>query len=253
MADVDAFEEQIRFLRDKLELPTETWIDIWQEAHDKAFVVAGAMDADLLADLHRAVGDAIEDGASLEDFQAQFDAIAAKHGWLAEESDAYRAWRARVIYETNLRTSYAAGRWKYLQSMKERMPYWIYRHSDDVAHPRPAHLAIDGLVLPADDSFWSSAYPPNGWGCKCFVEGASRQYLDLHGIEVDTAPADWKADTGWGYAPGASVAEQMAEAVDQKAAQLPPELRKSWLESLLSGISEAFSAVVSVARKWLGW
>ena len=57
------FAEQIEFFRQKLNLPTEHWDDIMRETHDRAFVVAGAMKADLLDDagrprleLHRRVG-----------------------------------------------------------------------------------------------------------------------------------------------------------------------------------------------------
>ena len=42
------FEEQIDFFRRKLNLPSETWRDIQRAAHDRAFMVAGAMKADRL-------------------------------------------------------------------------------------------------------------------------------------------------------------------------------------------------------------
>ena len=45
------FQEQIDFLRRKLNLPSESWRDIQSAAHDRAFVVAGATKADLLHDL----------------------------------------------------------------------------------------------------------------------------------------------------------------------------------------------------------
>lgn len=49
------FAEQIAFFRRKLNVPTERWDDLWQAAHDRAFVVAGAAKADLLEDLRGAV------------------------------------------------------------------------------------------------------------------------------------------------------------------------------------------------------
>ena len=87
MADTDPisgarqqFQEQIDFFRRKLNLPTKTWRDIQLAAHDRAFVVAGAMKADLLNDLRKAVGQAVE-GGSFGAFRKQFDEIVAKHGW----------------------------------------------------------------------------------------------------------------------------------------------------------------------------
>ena len=57
-----AFTEQIEFFRGKLNLTTLAWTDIWQEAHDRAFVVAGAARDDLVEDLRAAVDTAIADG-----------------------------------------------------------------------------------------------------------------------------------------------------------------------------------------------
>ena len=109
------FDEQIQFFRDKLELPSKRWSDIYTREHDFAFVVAGATKGALLTDLRQAVQRAIEDGTTLEQFRRDFDAIVRRRGWTGwtgEGSKAGRAWRTRVIYETNLRTSYAAGRYQ---------------------------------------------------------------------------------------------------------------------------------------------
>lgn len=107
------FQEQIDYLVQKLRLPTERWDDIQRSAHDRAFVVAGAAKADLLKDLHDAVVQRATDGKGLKAFQKDFKAIVAKHGWTGwtgEGTKAGEAWRTRVIYQTNLMTSYAAGR-----------------------------------------------------------------------------------------------------------------------------------------------
>lgn len=34
---------------------------------------------------------------------------------------------------------------------------------------REEHAALNGTTLPADDPFWRSYYPPNGWMCRCNV------------------------------------------------------------------------------------
>ncbi|MCF6267624.1 MAG: hypothetical protein L3J57_13925, partial [Desulfuromusa sp.] len=87
-------------------------------------------------------------------------------------------------------------------------PYLEYRHGDSL-QPRPLHLAWDGLVLPADDPWWQTHYPPNGWGCKCKVFSASQRDLERAGKSVpDTAPtieidpkteAPLGIDKGWAY------------------------------------------------------
>ena len=176
------FAEQIAFFRRKLNLPTESWTDIYKSEHDWAFVVAGANRDALLADLRAAVERAIEDGVSLEKFRKDFDAIVQKHGW---DYRGGRNWRSRVIYETNVNTSYAAGRFEQLQAA----PYWQYVHADWVTHPRHQHLAWNGLVLARDDPFWQTHFPPNGWGCQCSVRGLwSRDLKRLGKDGPDAAP-----------------------------------------------------------------
>ena len=51
------FAEQVAFFRGKLGnlVPTATWRDLWKSQHDRAFMVAGAAKADLLADLESAL------------------------------------------------------------------------------------------------------------------------------------------------------------------------------------------------------
>lgn len=259
------FAEQIEFLRRKLNLPTERWDDIWESAHDRAFVVAGAMDADLIADLRAAVERAVTDGTTLDTFRADFDALVQKNGWTGwtgeGSADGY-AWRTRVIYETNLRSSYAAGRYVQLQAVKDQRPYWRYRHNDTVRHPRREHQAWDGLVLSADDPWWSTHYPPNGWGCQCYVESLASRDLERLGLSGPDAapdsPIDPKTgapagiDKGWGYAPGASVADDFESFVASKATALPPDLSAQWLSSLMDGaktaaLSELIASLIAQA------
>ena len=168
------FAEQADFFRQKLNLPTERWDDIRNEAHDRAFVVAGAAKADLLNDLRSAVDSAIAEGKSIQWFRKEFDNIVAKNGWqgwTGEGTKAGRDWRTRVIYQTNLSASYAAGRYRQLTDpdlLKSR-PFWKYVHNDTVRNPRPLHQSWSGTVLRYDDPFWETHFPPNGWGCRCRI------------------------------------------------------------------------------------
>jgi hypothetical protein len=128
----------------------------------------------LLNDLHGAVKTAINDGKTLKWFQGQFDTIVKKHGWTGwtgEGTDAGVAWRTKVIYQTNLSTSYTAGRWAQFNDpdlLKVR-PYWKYIHNDAQAHPRELHQSWNGTVLPHDHPWWTTHFCPNGWGCRCRI------------------------------------------------------------------------------------
>lgn len=161
------FAEQVAALRLRFGdlRPTARWDDLVGSEHDRAFMVAGAVKADLLADLAAAVDRAVSEGTTLDQFQRDFRQIVERHGWhgwTGEGTKKGEAWRTRVIYRTNVATSYAAGRMAQLR--QAGFPLWVYKHSG-AEHPRLDHLSWDGLVLPSDHPFWATHYPPNGWGC----------------------------------------------------------------------------------------
>ena len=230
------FREQIAFFLGKLNVPTRAWTDIWRDAHDTSFMVAGAYKADLIADFREAVRKGIEDGTTIQTFRKDFDTIVAKHGWSYKGA---RGWRTRVIYETNIRTSYQAGRYAQLTDpdLLQSRPFWRYKHSDSVRFPRPQHLAWDDLVLRHDDPWWQAHFPPNGWGCKCTVYAESDRTLRKLGkpgpdsappVEYETKTVGTRGpsprtvsvpkgiDPGWDYAPGRTVAERVREQIRQR-------------------------------------
>ena len=245
------FPEQLAFFRRKLNLPTAAWDDIWQEAHDRAFVVAGAMKADLVADLRAAVDRAISDGATLEDFRRDFRATVARHGWTGwtgEGTQGGEAWRTRVIYQTNLATSYAAGRWRQLThpALLAARPFWRYVHNDSVLHPRPHHQAWGDmrLTLRHDHPFWRTHFPPNGWGCRCRVQAVTGPKAG----DATEPPAGWAEpdaktgappgiDRGWAYAPGASAARPLLELVDAKLLRLEAPIGAALWQALAPALA----------------
>lgn len=178
------FSEQIEFFRRKLDLPTNNWTDIYTKEHDWAFVVAGANRDDILTAFRQAVDKAIAGGSTIADFRKDFDKIVEATGW---QYNGGRNWRSRVIYETNLRQSYNAGREAQIQLEKKFRPYKRYNHNDST-HPRPQHQAWDGIILPVDDPWWDSHSPANGWGCKCSVETLADRDLKREGLSVGKAP-----------------------------------------------------------------
>ena len=218
------FADQIAFFRRKRGVLTESYLDVWETQHDTSVMVAGANRDDLLGDLREAIRKAIDSGNTLEDFRRDFDRIVSTYGW---DYKGGRNWRSRVIYETNLRQSYNAGRWAQLQRLKKVRPWWRYRHSDAVERPRPEHVAWDGLILHCDDPWWLTHFPANGWGCQCYVEALSdRDLRRLGKTGPDKAPpinmgpvmvglrspggprmvmTPAGVDPGFGYAPGASL------------------------------------------------
>jgi len=250
------FAEQLIAFRLRLKnlVPTARWDDIRLSAHDRGFMVAGAAKADLLADLGAAVERAIAEGTGLEAFKRDFRAIVEKHGWhgwTGEGTPKGEAWRMRVIYQTNMRTSYMAGR--HAQLAKGNFKYWVYRHGGSL-EPRLHHLAWDGLILRSDHPFWATHYPPNGWGCSCRVFGArSIAGAKRRGGDPSVKLQDgWEKldprtsapkglDKGWDYAPGASVSDTV-NAVAAKAANWSDDLVRAYIRDLSDDLAAEFEA-----------
>lgn len=203
------FAQQIDFFNQKVKLPTNSYKDLQTHQHDKAFVVAGAMKADLLTDLHHAVTKAIEDGETLAEFRTRFDEIVKQRGWTGwkgSDSQDGTAWRTKVIYLTNLRTSHAAGRYAQMTTpeMLQARPYWQYRHVTR-DNPRLNHKRLDGIILKANDTWWLINYPPNGYGCNCYVRTLTKAEVERLGLSVaDTPDPDGYTQAGWEHAHGST-------------------------------------------------
>ncbi len=249
------FTEQVAFFRNKLArlVPTARWDDLLREAHDDAFMVAGATSADLLADLAAAVDKAIVEGRGIEAFRKDFRTIVRRNGWTGwtgEGSVKGEAWRVGAIYRTNMATSYAAGRFAQLKA--GNFAYWVYRHGGS-REPRPEHLEWDGLALPPDDAFWATRYPPSDWGCSCYVVGASSAAAvkRLGGDLGKKLPAKWNridpktgapigVGRGWDYAPGATVSH-LVTAIAGRVRHWDHAVAKAFMERLPASSADAFA------------
>lgn len=235
------FSEASAFFRGKINFPTDQWDDLWKDQHARGFMVAGAQKAELLADFRAAVQKAVDGEMTLPEFREQFDSIVSKHGWSYKGG---RNWRSAIIYNTNVRTAYMAGRWAQLTEPGTLMPYLVYRHADGVLHPRPLHVAWDGLTLKPEDPFWRTHYPPNGWGCHCKAYAASKADYDAavaQGKGAAPAPvADLRTgaplgiDYGWDYNVGMA-ADRSYKVLGDKFEGLPNDIARRWMEEHVAG------------------
>lgn len=189
MADVEVRPlppaEAITYFEGKGLSPSFAWQDVWQQEHAKAFTVAKSTGFDILGDVHQAVGDALKNGTTLEQFRKDLRPTLEAKGWWGKQpvvdpqtgetvtAQLGSGRRLKTIYETNLRTAYAAGRWERMQAAKAALPFLVYHHTPGEKFPRPEHEAWDGTKLPIDDPWWKTHYTPNGWGCNCWVTQVS--------------------------------------------------------------------------------
>lgn len=196
---VVAPREALEFFRSKGLTQGFAWQDVWQEEHARAFTVAKAMNRDLLEDIQGAVDQALAEGRTLRQFQDELRPLLEAKGWWGRKPmiDPLTARRKivqlgsprrlKTIFEVNMRSAYAAGRWERAQRNKEAFPYLRYVTAGD-GRVRPEHQAWNGVLKPLDDPWWNTHYPPCGWNCRCTAVPVSRGQLRRRGWEVTEDP-----------------------------------------------------------------
>ena len=122
----------------------------------------------------KAVNKSIASGGTFKDFQdliAESEIILPKH-YLDN------------VFRTNIQNAYGHGRWQQQQRSKAKRPYLMYSAIND-SRVRPAHLALNRIVLPIDHPFWLTHYPPVGFRCRCSCTALTEKEALKYGITPD--------------------------------------------------------------------
>ncbi|WP_347460633.1 phage minor head protein [Acinetobacter sp. ANC 7454] len=122
----------------------------------------------------KAVNKSIADGGTFKDFQKL---VSEKGIDLPEHY-------LDNVFRTNIQNAYGHGRWLQQQRNKKRRPYLMYSAIDD-SRVRPAHLALNRIVLPIDHPFWLTHYPPISFRCRCTVVALTEAQALKYGITPD--------------------------------------------------------------------
>lgn len=264
--------EVISYIEGKALKPSFDWRDIYGEEHAYAFTVAKATQIDALSQIHEATIKAIKEGTPLKQFQATLGAELKKIGWWGKShevdpvTDELRVVqlgserRLKTIYWANTRSAYAAGKWTRIQRTKEHLPYLLYQLGPAREH-RPHHESKENIILPIDDEFWHVWYPPNGWGCVCWVRQITRDEADeLGGLseKPDIPNRTWKnqrtgkteeipvgIDAGWNSNAGRARHRTLAKHLGGTLDTAPDHIRKAAMVDLVA--SQLFRQVQSGA------
>ncbi|CAM3169308.1 phage minor head protein [Moritella viscosa] len=240
-------QDALNYLTKKKLTPGFNYQDVWQREHNNAFTVAKMMQLDMLADTRNALEQALREGKTFQQFAKSLKPTLVAQGWWGEKSlvdpqtgtaravqlgsDA----RLKTIYDTNMKTARAAGKWARIERSRESHPYLLYELGPSLEH-RPEHSAWKGLLLPVDDPFWQTHFPPNGWGCKCRVRQVSqreaerlkgdsqiltqaptiktREWVNKRTGEVQQVPVG--IDPGWNYNMGIDRKAQITKQTQNK-------------------------------------
>ncbi|EGJ49040.1 phage minor head protein [Desulfocurvibacter africanus] len=228
-------KEALEYFRRKDLKPSFSYKDVWREEHATNFVVAKAMQLDVLTEIRAEVDRALAEGRTLQQFQKDLKPRLESLGWwgrkdmvdplTGEEREVQLGSprRLRTIYRTNMRTARAAGQWERIERTKQGLPYLLYQLGPSREH-RPEHVAWHGLLLPVDDPFWTTHLPPNGWGCKCRVRQVTKteaERIKRDGVQI---PGAQELDPETGLPTGRLVKRRMPVRTDS-----PTITRREWI------------------------
>lgn len=190
-------EKAVKYLEQKGYKVTQNWYDIWENAHAKAFTVAKMTQIDMLKDTKEMLETSLKEGWSYNKFKKQAQEYYIKKGWwgkqeIIDENGEKKTvqlgskHRIRTIYKQNINSAYNAGRQLEQLEDADIAPYWQYKCILDES-TRPEHKAMHNKVFRYNDPVWQHIYPPNGWGCRCFVTNLSEGEVKSKGLKVENS------------------------------------------------------------------
>lgn len=170
------FDEAIAWFRSKgYAISPDSWMDVWRSANARAFTVARVTEMDVLVDLKAGVDKALDQGTTLQEFKRDLIPRLQEKGWWTPEGERavveldgtemkrLTPWRLNTIFDTNIQTSYAVGRYEQQMEVAKQRPVWTYNAILD-AVTRPDHAEMNGKSFDYRHPVWDQWYPPNGFG-----------------------------------------------------------------------------------------
>ncbi len=268
----EAPEEVTRYFDAKGQRPSFDWQDVAPYEHAVTFTVAKTTGFDVLDDIRAAVDSVIRNYDDYGTFLEKLEPTLRAKGWWGTKAvvdpvtgETVRArlgslHRLRTIYWANVSSARAAGEWERTQRTKRALPYLVYQLST-AEHKRLEHQSWVGTILPVDDPWWATHYPPNGWLCRCRVAQISAREARQLGYDPSKGapPIEWRTftntrtgervqvpkgiDPGWQGNPGMRRAQTVQALRDNRLAAMTDEqLRAATRDFVGSRLFKAIQA-----------
>lgn len=211
--------------------PSFNWQDRYGDDHARAFTVAKSTGFDILKDIYTGLEAALKDGRTYKQFADDLTPLLQQKGWWGQQmvtnpntgtpmvAQLGSPRRLRLIFDVNMRVSYAAGHWASFERNKATRPFLRHVAIMD-EQTRPTHALHHNVTLPVDHPHWQVWAPPCGWACRCTLQSLSQRDVDRMGgmlkLEpptIETRPWTNRVtgevrhipdgiDPGWDYNPG---------------------------------------------------
>lgn len=173
------------------------WHDVETVAHAKSFTVAGVLKLDVLKDIRDGLQSALDNGDTYQEFKSDLLPLLEQKGWIGKglvadpqtgelQGKQLPPRRLQTIFDTNIQSSYNAGRYVQQMANVADRPYFERVAVMDT-HTRPKHASLNGFTAPADDPVWGYLYTPDGYGCRCRIRARSQSDVDKYGLTVQSS------------------------------------------------------------------
>ena len=125
--------------------------------------------------------------------------------------------KLETAYRTVLQTAMQAGSWDKYRVVSTG--YLMYDAVDD-SRTRESHFAMDGIIRPVNDPFWSTHAPPNGFNCRCRLIPLSKKQAEARGgIDIPITD-EMQPDKGFDGNPQNQLLNKMRDAVGNAEKEL---------------------------------
>lgn len=187
--------EASEFIRSKPPVARAVFDQLVPELKARAFTVSGIESANVLQHLRDRIAD-LPLGGNWEEIKRSLAAEISP--WLARSAgegqeamgDGLQAAerRAEMLLRWHGFQAYSAAQYEVMARQTDVFPYWRYESSED-GRVRPSHSALNGKILPANDPFWETHFPPWEYGCRCrIVPMTEEDVAEVQEREKDLPP-----------------------------------------------------------------
>jgi len=202
-------EEIVEWFEQKGNTISWNWSDVWQRQHAQTFTVAKALKLDILQDIRNEMQQAIDNGETFDQFQRNLAYKLKRAGWWgrvqAQDVPGYdpasgvdpeelvqlgSPWRLQTIFNTNMNTAYATGRYRQQRRAANTHPYWQYLAS------ALSQRQLDRLDLTVQQT------GPNNFGIDTLLDPDTGRPDKVAWFGVDGQKV--QPERGWSYNPGAA-------------------------------------------------
>ena len=188
--------EAIDWFGKKTPLDKKAWASLSEEARKRAFTAAWVTDLHVLQSVKDSLRQAIESGESFESWKKR---VRSELGAKWRRDNSY----LETVFRNNVQSAYAAGRYQAQTTplILRMRPFWrLVVLLDGRTSEICTALAKPPTILPAEDPWWATHWPPLHHRCRTTVVSMSRRQAERAGILAKAPKAG--AQEGWGSTAG---------------------------------------------------